>query len=98
MLHLVPAAVLVLGGLSPAHAASVPTYTCDTVRGDPGVAVLFGNCHATPGAVTNGPFSGTAIGVAQKVPLKIRCTGGGTAALPGEVTLQDCTDIGWSIG
>ncbi|MEV4176712.1 hypothetical protein [Nonomuraea sp. NPDC049709] len=94
MIRLITAAVLVLSALNaPAHAAGVPTYTCDTVRGDPGVSVLFGHCHASPGAVTNGRFSGEAIGVAHTVPLRIKCVSGGTAALPEEVTLVDCTQI-----
>ncbi|SEF56403.1 hypothetical protein SAMN05444920_10180 [Nonomuraea solani] len=93
MISFLPATVALLLGL-PAPLQDIPTYTCDTVRGDPGVSVLFGNCHASPGAVTNGPFAGEAIGVAVQVPLKIKCVSGGTAALPDEVTLQDCVQIG----
>ncbi|MBF8194219.1 hypothetical protein ITP53_52860 [Nonomuraea sp. K274] len=82
--------------LSPlaAQAAPVPVYTCDTVRGDPGVTVLFGGCQATPGAVTNGDFTGQAIGQTRQTTLRIKCTGGGRASLPAEVLLKDCTQIG----
>ncbi|GAA4990775.1 hypothetical protein HD597_008078 [Nonomuraea thailandensis] len=86
----------------PAHASGagvlppilLPTYTCDSVRGDPGRTVLFGDCSASLGAVTNGGFTGEAVGVARRVPLRIRCTGGGAADVPGEVTLQDCVQTG----
>ncbi|MEO3872431.1 hypothetical protein ABGB18_26760 [Nonomuraea sp. B12E4] len=88
------ALTLALSGLSPAHAALVPVYSCDTVRGDPATTVLFGNCRASLGAVTNGPFGGTAIGEARQVPLRIRCVSGGEAAVPNEVLLRDCTQIG----
>ncbi|MFB4267180.1 hypothetical protein [Nonomuraea sp. GTA35] len=104
MIRLVPAAALALALSAPlpAHAAGtgalppilLPTYTCDSVRGDPGRTVLFGNCAASLGAVTNGDFTGEAVGVARQVPLRITCTGGGTADVPGEVALQDCTQIG----
>nr|SBO93208.1 hypothetical protein BN4615_P2722 [Nonomuraea gerenzanensis] len=107
MIRLVPAtaaAVLALMGLGspPTYATTAsstlppilqPTYTCDSVRGDPGRTVLFGNCTASLGAVTNGDFSGEAVGVARQTPLRIKCTGGGTADAPGEVALQDCTRI-----
>ncbi|WP_237106186.1 hypothetical protein [Nonomuraea sp. MG754425] len=97
------AAVLAFGGPLPAHASDEPddlgarlhaTYTCDTVRGDPGVAVLVGNCHASPGAMTNGSFAGEAFGVATGIGLRVRCTGGGRASLPAEVSLQDCAQLG----
>ncbi|MBB6554647.1 hypothetical protein [Nonomuraea rubra] len=106
MIRLVSAAALTLAlaGADPLPARAtgsgvlppilVPTYTCDSVRGDPGRTVLFGDCAASLGAVTNGGFTGAAVGVARLVPLRIRCTGGGTAAVPGEVTLQDCTRLG----
>ncbi|NJP94401.1 hypothetical protein HCN51_34025 [Nonomuraea sp. FMUSA5-5] len=92
----VAALVLTLSAPLPARAAGlppiiVPTYTCDSVRGDPGRTVLFGNCSASLGAVTDGDFAGEAIGAARDVSLRIKCADGGTAAVPDEVALQTCT-------
>ncbi|AQZ65941.1 unnamed protein product [[Actinomadura] parvosata subsp. kistnae] len=92
---LLTALVLTLSAPLPARAAGlppiiVPTYTCDSVRGDPGRTVLFGNCSASLGAVTNGDFAGEAIGAARDVSLRIKCVDGGTAAVPDEVALQTC--------
>ncbi|GAA2210259.1 hypothetical protein GCM10009850_057180 [Nonomuraea monospora] len=96
------AAGITLALTGTAHAAGenalppilTPTYTCDSVRGDPGRTVLFGGCAASLGAVTNGDFTGEAFGVARDVALRIKCTGGGTADVPGEVALQDCVRAG----
>ncbi|MEV0620307.1 hypothetical protein AB0I81_43785 [Nonomuraea sp. NPDC050404] len=93
---LVPAAAFLLGLALPfpVPATDVPTYTCDTVSGDPGLTVMFGNCRASPGAVTKGGFVGEAVGVAETVPLRIRCLDGGEANLPREVQLRNCVQIG----
>ncbi|MGR6922942.1 hypothetical protein ACU635_52545 [[Actinomadura] parvosata] len=94
----VAALILTLSAPLPARAVAAdvpsiltPTYTCDSVRGDPGRTVLFGNCSASLGAVTSGDFAGEAIGAARDVSLRIKCVDGGTAAVPDEVALQTCT-------
>ncbi|MEU4573128.1 hypothetical protein [Nonomuraea sp. NPDC023979] len=83
-----------LGTASPAQATDVPAYTCDNLRGDPATTVLYGSCEATPGAVTSGEFAGEVTGQTRQYAIRIRCTGGGRAALPGEVLMQDCTRVG----
>jgi hypothetical protein len=83
-----------LGTASPAQATGTPVYTCDNLRGDPATTVLFGTCEATPGAITNGAFSGEVIGQTRQFTLRIRCADGGSATLPGEVLMRNCTQIG----
>ncbi|GAA3617033.1 hypothetical protein GCM10022419_123010 [Nonomuraea rosea] len=79
---------------SAAQAADPPVYTCETLHGDPATTVLTGGCAASPGAVTNGDFTGEVIGQTRQFPIRIRCTGGGRADVPDQVLMMDCVQIG----
>lgn len=90
------AAALAGAGPAPdvsAYATVIPTYTCDDLGGDPTTTRVYGNCAASLGAVTHGPYAGTSILASRKFPVRVRCTGGGVANVPVDVIGNNCSRI-----
>jgi hypothetical protein len=78
---------------APAYATVLPAYTCDDLGGDPTTTRVHGNCTASSGAVTHGPYRGESILASRTFPVRVRCTGGGVANVPADVSGNNCSRI-----
>lgn len=83
---------LLVTPLAAASAADTPTYTCQAL-GEDGHGKVMGvqNCQASSGAVTSGPYTGTAIMRSRQYGYSFTCTDGVEANIPDTVTADGCT-------